>query len=139
MDNQHNMITRSKKNVISDNQVIYDDLHPPERRMPEHQYPDRYVKRLINTSIIQAGKNELETSGVDTNFRYNTGNLKYYGDNSGDNTGIKIEPFLFRIFFNHDSISRRFMILLCCFLIHENSTTLIYRLDYATYERNNTE
>jgi hypothetical protein len=35
------------------------------------------VKRLINTSIIQAGKNELEISGADTNFKYNTGTLKY--------------------------------------------------------------
>ena len=37
-----------RKSVSNIFQVIYDDLHPPERRMPEHQYPDRYVKRLIN-------------------------------------------------------------------------------------------
>ena len=56
------------------------------------------IKRLINTSIIQAGKNELETSGVDTDFRYNTGILKYYGDNSIDNTGIK--SFDFSVYIN---------------------------------------
>ena len=56
------------------------------------------VKRLINTSIIQAGKNELETTGVDTNFRYNTGILKYYGDNSVANTGIK--SFDFSVYIN---------------------------------------
>ena len=56
------------------------------------------VKRLINTSIIQAGKNELEISGADTNFKYNTGTLKYYGDKSADNTGIK--SFDFSVYIN---------------------------------------
>ena len=56
------------------------------------------VKRLINASIIQAGKNELEVTGVDTNFKYNTGILKYYGDNSIDNTGIK--SFDFSVYIN---------------------------------------
>lgn len=54
IDNSYSILTdvreKSKRQLLQerDNQVIYDDLHPPERRMPEHQYPDRYVKRLIN-------------------------------------------------------------------------------------------
>ena len=31
-----------------DRRVLYDDLHPPERRDQEYAYPDRYVKSLIN-------------------------------------------------------------------------------------------
>ena len=31
-----------------DQDVLYNDFHPPEKRQPEHTYPDKYVKRLIN-------------------------------------------------------------------------------------------
>jgi hypothetical protein len=31
-----------------DRMVLYNDLHPPERRDQEYAYPDKYVKSLIN-------------------------------------------------------------------------------------------
>jgi hypothetical protein len=31
-----------------DAKVLYDDLSPPERRLPEHQYPTATVKQMIN-------------------------------------------------------------------------------------------
>ena len=62
-------------------------------------YPsnDYEIKRLINTSIIQAGKGEKEVVSVDTGFKYNsgikyrectTGTEKYLCDDAPINTGI---------------------------------------------------
>jgi hypothetical protein len=41
-----------KKNFLNkrDNAVIYDKLSPPERRLPEHNYPNEYIKKHINIS-----------------------------------------------------------------------------------------
>jgi hypothetical protein len=41
-----------------DRMVLYDDLHPPERRDQEYAYPDKYVKSLIN----------LPTRGLPDNY-----------------------------------------------------------------------
>ena len=35
---------------IRDRKALYDDLSPPERRMPEHEYPTRELRRRINIS-----------------------------------------------------------------------------------------
>jgi len=62
-------------------------------------YPnnDYEIKRLINTSIIQAGMGEKETVAIDTNFVFNagekyrncySGNEKYVCSNTPANTGI---------------------------------------------------
>ena len=62
-------------------------------------YPsnDYQIKRLINTSIIDAGKGEKEVVSVDTGFKYNSGiryrdcgggREKYLCDNAPINTGI---------------------------------------------------
>jgi len=31
-----------------DKQTVYNDLKPPEKRLPEYEYPDKYVKQAIN-------------------------------------------------------------------------------------------
>ena len=33
---------------VRDHDVLYNDLYPPERRMPIYNYPNQYVKRNIN-------------------------------------------------------------------------------------------
>ncbi len=40
----------SKRDILNirDRKVLDDSLAPPERRVPEHQYPDEYLKRQIN-------------------------------------------------------------------------------------------
>lgn len=40
----------TKKNFLNnrDNEVVYNKLAPPERRLPEHLYPDEHVKKQIN-------------------------------------------------------------------------------------------
>ncbi len=48
-------INREAKNIYKkdilmkrDREAVDDDFKPPERRLPRHNYPDRYVKTLIN-------------------------------------------------------------------------------------------
>lgn len=83
-----------------DRDVLYNDLHAPERRMPEYAYPTEYVKRAIN----------MPTRGYPDNYqmlgvclRNNTesaysffGRQKFPGSNQweyyaiADNSSIKI-------------------------------------------------
>lgn len=54
IDNNHTKTfvndTTTRKNYLKerDAKVVYDDLSPPERRVPEHQYPTATVKQMIN-------------------------------------------------------------------------------------------
>ncbi len=42
--------TLNKQTILNirDKKVLDDSFHPPERRLPEHQYPNKYIKTLIN-------------------------------------------------------------------------------------------
>ena len=42
--------TQNKRDILEyrDSQVKYNDFKPPERRMPEHEYPDNRLKQIIN-------------------------------------------------------------------------------------------
>lgn len=44
----NDMIVRKKYIKERDAKVLYDDLSPPERRVPEHQYPTATIKQMIN-------------------------------------------------------------------------------------------
>jgi hypothetical protein len=46
-----------------DRDVLNDDFAPPEKREPEHSYPDRYVKRQINIPT-RGSPDNYQTVGV---------------------------------------------------------------------------
>jgi hypothetical protein len=50
IDNNESNDMASRKNFLKerDAKVLYDDLSPPERRVPEHQYPTATIKKMIN-------------------------------------------------------------------------------------------
>jgi predicted RND superfamily exporter protein len=44
-------VTDVEKRIFLENrdkEAIYNELKPPEKRLPEYQYPNRYVKNMIN-------------------------------------------------------------------------------------------
>jgi hypothetical protein len=48
--NNQEASTQNKREILEyrDSQVKYNDFKPPERRMPEHEYPDNRLKQIIN-------------------------------------------------------------------------------------------
>jgi hypothetical protein len=48
--NNQEAATQNKREILEyrDSQVKYNDFKPPERRMPEHEYPDNRLKQIIN-------------------------------------------------------------------------------------------
>lgn len=84
---QFNQEAIKKREILEyrDSQVKYNDFKPPERRMPEHEYPDNRLKQIINVHT-RGEPDNYQLMGVllrdNTESAFNLfGRQKYPGSN----------------------------------------------------------